>query len=502
MPRVSQLPPTTDPELLLSVAAGQSARAPIAAVRGYRSVREFGAVGDGLTDDAAAFAAASAACAAIFVPQGVYLIESAVDIEDEQRWLFDNATLTHTDDTKTILRANGKSGFDVAGQLLLLGTRITPAVAAEIGLEIQDCTQYTVSGVCAQMFKGAGFALSGATAPTLRATGQFANCRAISNTVGATIAAGSGAEYTTWLGFVAAGNRDGVEVGAGNTGFFGGSISENTRYGVRLVAGGNHGHGMFAGVSINHNAVYNVVAEQVVNGYTFSGCHFYGNGSSSGALFFDRCAGIEILGGHLDCWVYNDKDGASAQNRARAVYCPGSYGDVVLSGGPNAGPEEFVFIDCFGPGAYSSGVTINSAATASASVARAAGSTSALTSGVPATLTFPAAIVDRAGIHNGSTGAFTVPAGQAGLYRISAHVMVSGTALNSASSYIDVQVNGASRFLSMPVAYGTGKLCFPIFVTELLADGDVVSLSAVLVGTSPVHGDSTWRSTASLERIA
>lgn len=53
----------------------------------FVSVKDFGAVGDGVTDDAAAFNAALAASSTVIVPQGQYRIESTVTVGTAQRLL-------------------------------------------------------------------------------------------------------------------------------------------------------------------------------------------------------------------------------------------------------------------------------------------------------------------------------------------------------------------------------------------------------------------------------
>ena len=61
----------------------------------------------------------------------------------------------------------------------------------------------------------------------------------------------------------------GVSVGAGNTTFIGGNITENLLGGVDLITGTNHTHGLFMGTQIDHNAAYNIQAVNVTNGHKF-----------------------------------------------------------------------------------------------------------------------------------------------------------------------------------------------------------------------------------------
>jgi hypothetical protein len=101
------------------------------------SVKDFGAVADGTTPCAVAFNAAASAVGVggcVIVPYGTYNLENQVSILDGQTWIMEGAILQHFDDTKIILRANGKTGFSILGKCFLVGTRVTAATTAETGL--------------------------------------------------------------------------------------------------------------------------------------------------------------------------------------------------------------------------------------------------------------------------------------------------------------------------------------------------------------------------------
>src|SRR5690606_32876808 len=67
-----------------------------------------------------------------------------------------------------------------------------------------------------------------------------------------------------------------------------------------LQSGSNHGHGGFHGVNINHNTQWNLKAENVTNGYTFSGCHFYADSGTTGKIILSNSSGISFDGGIVD----------------------------------------------------------------------------------------------------------------------------------------------------------------------------------------------------------
>lgn len=78
---------------------------------------------------------------------------------------------------------------------------------------------------------------------------QLIACRAIANTTAGFV---TGTEYTVGIGNIARGNGRGFEIDAGNVTWTGGAITSNTT-GIYQTGGGNDGHGVVSGVLINHN---------------------------------------------------------------------------------------------------------------------------------------------------------------------------------------------------------------------------------------------------------
>jgi hypothetical protein len=109
---------STDLSFLQS-GAGAQTRTVQAKLRDTVSVKDFGAVGDGVADDRPAFAAAHAAAPAgvpILVPAGTYLISSNLTT-DRRHWHFDSATLTGGQLLRGLIRridaASGKVSHSV-----------------------------------------------------------------------------------------------------------------------------------------------------------------------------------------------------------------------------------------------------------------------------------------------------------------------------------------------------------------------------------------------------
>jgi hypothetical protein len=384
-----------------------------------------------------AFNKAAAASRHIRVPGLVYLVNDQVNIQDDQVWEFQGAELKHTDDTKTILRADGKSGWSILGRVTLRGTLVSAATAAETGLYITDCKKYRVEGVIARNFKGKGFWLDGTNNTGVRGDrGQFTDCSAFDCTVGRQIDAGAGAEYNTWANFNASGCITGSIEAAGNNVTMGGNIVDNTT-GVRLLGGSNHGHGMHIGVNINHNNSANIWATGVTNGYTFSGCHAYGNGGSTGPIWFEGCKGMQFMDGVIDCWIYNDSGAGSGANLVAGNYFPGDYGVTLVSN--NSALGQLYLRDNFGPAGPSA---LNDAAPIAVLVAR--GTNQSLTAGAAVKIAWDTESIDNRAVH--SAGDFTIPAGLGTqLYEISADIYVTAASGIASGGVAEVRVNGTAR---------------------------------------------------------
>lgn len=416
----------------------------------------------------------------IRVPGFIYLVNNQIDIQDEQVWEFQGAELTHTDDSKTILRVNAKTGWSILGRLKLRGMLVTAATAAEVGLHITDCKKFVVNGVTARNFKGKGIWLNGIGNTGLRGDrGQLTDCATYDCTVGRQVDPGAGAEYHVWTNFNASGCVIGDQMAAGNNTTIGGSIVDNTT-GIRLLGGANHGHGMYVGVNINHNQSANIYATSVTNGYTFSGCHAYGNGGSTGPIWFEGCKGMQFVGGTIDCWIYNDSGIGSGANVISGNYFPGDYGVSLISN--NGALGQLYVHDNFTPIGPSA---LNDSAPVVATVSRS--TDQALTAGSATKVAWDVEHIDNRGIH--VNGNFTIATPGTQLYEINAYVYLSAsTASLTSVSTVELKVNGVVKatwpfvlYNGSNISTGGNTILIP------LTAGDVVSLwvTANAGATSP-----------------
>lgn len=476
---------------------------------------DIGTVGDALKyvtpqmyysgDWAAAFRnAATAGVSLVVVPPGDYGLGAnpAIEIQDGQTWLMSGAHMTFTGSTGSAFRAVSVDGWALVGPFTLVGDGSGAGIVGTAqGIYISGCNSYRVENPTIEWVRGHGiYADNGTYSGTLRGDqGHIHNPILTSCYHGMEFV--PGAEYCIVTAPMISGCTTGATVAAGNVTIQGGNIVDNTD-GLVITGGSNHAHGIINGVNINHNTQYNVRTVNVTNGQTLADCHLYGSGGATGAIFLNNSKGIVFNGGHLDCWIYNYSGADSGYNYIKNMYCPGGYGDIERLESDSTVPDELIILDCHGPGAYKAGFSINDPAPVYVHVRRLAASTQVV--GSATTLVLPDAQVNgnRRGAYNTSTGVFSVPAGQAGQYRISANLFFTGTGLSATDSYVEVRVNGANPRLYLLSPYSTTTLACQINHDCYLSAADTVTIVATLSGTSPLFGGASWLSSLSIGRIA
>lgn len=267
-----------------------------------------------------------------FTP-GIYRFEDQFNISAGQRIVLNNVLIYHTDNTKRMFVANQVDSWSIVGNGLLQGTLINSGPSTgEMGVNVIGCNKYLISGLNTRAFYGWGSRIDPGTFFGFKADqGQWIGGYDNESLIGMEIVVGSGAEYNLITNRSAIGNVLGVRVGAGNSVFLGGNVVENNT-GISLVGGSNNGHGSFNGTNINHNSTANIVLDSVTNGFDFTGCHVYGNGTGTCPIhFLNTTTDVAFLGGRIDCPVVHD---ASGTNR---VFNSKLYSTYAVSGSNTAG---------------------------------------------------------------------------------------------------------------------------------------------------------------------
>lgn len=466
----------------------------------------------GTTDMTTAFQNAALVSLNPYAPPGLYLVTGSIPLRDNQHWSLDGARISITGTSVQVFTvAAGIDDWSITGGSVIGDNGAAGATSGSAaGIKVIDSERWRVKDFTAQNIKGWGILVQPGSSTSDRAEhGQIDNPQMMACYRGIEVQVGTGAEYVTISNPYITRCNIGLYLAAGNVNVNGGQASDNTD-GVKIGNGSNHAHAPIVGMNINHNTQYNVHCDNVVNGQSFIGCHIYGlAGDGASAIFLDQCKGILFDGGHMDCDIYNYKGASSGMNKILNMYCPGSYGLKRVTGSNN-GHDELIIQGCWGPGSFapssdaldSAGVSMNDPAELYVLAKREAGSTQSLTSGVAADLIFNSEVSDRRGVYNNATGVTTIPAERGGFYRIRADAVFSGTGMSATASVVELKVNGTAVRLYNPAINSTTRLAFAIVSDIYLNATDAVKLTGTITGTTPLHGDGTYESSLTVERLS
>lgn len=157
------------------------------------SVRDFGAVGDGVTDDLAAFQAAANAGKTIFVPDGTYALSDHITLGNGSEFHGSRkAILQSSAQDKAIFYSNGINWFRVSG-LTLKGNVASPASPSLIqnraAISVDDTEDCMIDNCLFEQWHGSGITFSrqgtnGASGKVLNNTFIKGDMTATSNNYG------------------------------------------------------------------------------------------------------------------------------------------------------------------------------------------------------------------------------------------------------------------------------------------------------------------------------
>lgn len=269
--------------------------------------QDFGAIGDGVADDTNAFKALAAKAGGYFrVPPGRYLVKDTLSIREGQVWQFENAQLLH-EGPGALFQAVAVNDWALLGAARFQGAGAVATSPPNLGLVISNCRRFKVSKLQFWKFSGAGIVMGGSVDYVFPRgdRGQFSDLGFTECARGIEVQASAASEYNIFSNMAVTACGDGIVVAAGNCQFIGGNVVD-CRVGIMLLSGPNHGHGAFSGFNLNHSSLHNLYADGIELGYSFNGCHFYGDGELKGSIMLRNSKGILIQGGQLDCTIVND----------------------------------------------------------------------------------------------------------------------------------------------------------------------------------------------------
>ena len=278
--------------------------AAISAGKGTLNVLDYGAVCDGVSDDTNAFNEALQDAhqhgTAVYVPGRTCQIDGTIRLQMGTVIRSDGAILIHGRNSGALLNAVSVDDWVIEGPLTLIGSRVNQGqVGDETGLLISGANRFIVDKLTVRNFTGTGVELSGGkpSRAALGDRGKFAFLSIIDNHLGLSILDGTkySAEYNLFTLMSLSGNDTAIKIVAGNNIISTSNIVNNNN-GILLTDGLNHGHGIMNAVNINHNKGFNLNVQHVTNGFTFNGCHIYGDSETSGTVTLNDSKDINFFG--------------------------------------------------------------------------------------------------------------------------------------------------------------------------------------------------------------
>jgi hypothetical protein len=294
-------------------------------ITGACTLEQFGAVGDGVTDDTAAMVSAIAALTGgsfrtISLGAKTYLMATA---GSRPFVIPAGCSVIGQGMFQSILKLTGD-----AGCLRVGGESVTIKDVEVLGDDPSPCTnnhrnQYAV----ANGLTGGTSSFSHCLVENVFAKDCGGNCFQFYRPQGylnqfGSIVIGCIAD-TGWTGFYTAEQHEyvhfvgckavlmhnyGIYVGSGNISATGCSFSRGDFINVYLDTGTNDSHGVFSGCQINHASFRLIYSANIANGFTFSGCHIIASNmefvSAIGVQFSD-CE----MNGEGFTWIFNATSG-------------------------------------------------------------------------------------------------------------------------------------------------------------------------------------------------
>lgn len=251
------------------------------------SVKDYGATGDGSTDDSASFQNAINACQgnglSLYVPDGKYKLNGL--IISSSLTMFGNGNSSELYTVSNAAMITVTSNIVKFANLRITGNDIG---SAQKGIEFDTVQDFNISNLSFYTIGGAAIYASG-TVITDSFTGTIDNCLFYKCGTGVHVL--SRYEYVNILNCsVISSSYAGYRLNAGNFNINGGQITGCT-LALYLESGVNDSHSSITGVLINHNSAINI--QDIAKGLVFSGCQFHANiywlFNSSKSVLFSGC---------------------------------------------------------------------------------------------------------------------------------------------------------------------------------------------------------------------
>lgn len=260
----------------------------------YVTPEQYGAIGDGVTDDSAPMQNAISSGKMVLLGAKTYLLNSTITVANPVK-IFGAGNLSVLKTTQNLPVLNITSNLVTLKDFKILGngrgtsTNYATTRPLQNGIKI-DGAYYnnTVENIIFDSLGNAGiYGANNQNGVSTDVTSSINvnSCFFFNSLFG--INFDTLFEYNLVYNSVFKNNETGIVIKGGNNPMIGGHVLNN-RTGVSVISGSNDSHSTLSSVTINHNIEHGISVGAIVNGFTFSNCVVFFNDisliSSNGVL--------------------------------------------------------------------------------------------------------------------------------------------------------------------------------------------------------------------------
>ena len=258
----------------------------------YANISDYGAIGNGVFDNASAISTAFATGKPVLIPNGIFMT-SVIKVPRGAKILGISDSSVLKLNTGTILKLSNNCTVE---NIKFDGVNNT--TGTNVGIELnggstQDtCYLNTIRNCTFVNFSKAGIYNVNTVRSNTSVATHYGNtiisAKFINNEKG--LFCDDSGEYMNTIGCEYFNNTIGLHVIGGNFQLTGGKMAENVT-GALIRNGSNDSHGHFVGLLSNHNGV-NLDVSSIANGFNFTGCSFFAGNiylTSAPFLGFSNC---------------------------------------------------------------------------------------------------------------------------------------------------------------------------------------------------------------------